>query len=111
MHRHTYAYQVGISVFRCIRSRGKCESSVATAMVRIGHTTGYHLVVVEWRLVLRGGGDGEGRGQTVGWLGGDGGPGGRDGGVVCQGARNGLGTEHILLHVHAQYMYMNINIS
>ena len=58
-------------------------------MVRIGHATGYHLIIFEGRLVLRGGGYGKGRGQAVG-LGGDGGPGGRDGGVVGQRARNDL---------------------
>ena len=59
-------------------------------MVRIGHATGYHLVVFEGRLVLRGGGDGKGRGQAVGLGGGDRGPGGRNGGVVGQRARNDL---------------------
>ena len=59
-------------------------------MVRIGHATGYHLVVFEGRLVLRGGGDGEGHGQAVALGGGDRGPGGRDRGIVGQRARNDL---------------------
>ena len=72
-----------ISVFGCIRSRSKRESSIAMVMARIGHATGYHLVFLEGRLVLSGGGDGEGRGQAEG-LGGDGGPGRRDRGIVSQ---------------------------
>ena len=62
--------------------------------------------------MLGGGGDGERHGQAVGLGGGDRGPGGRDGGVVGQRARNGLAgggrilfiiiTVHVSAHCNVQ---------